>query len=208
VATDFFEFPVIPAADKPCRAFYFLRHGETQYNREGRFQGRIDAPLNDTGLQQADQAAKRMLQCGIARIVASPARRVLQTAEAVANLGMATIEVDDDLMEFYVGSFESQSVKAIRKDHELGEHESIFSVLPDDADRWQEFVPRVVATVRRWTEKYADETVLIAAHGLVFRSLALVLTGEAAVSRNAEPFLFTPDGTRYTIDTVKPDESD
>jgi len=201
------ELPEIPLSDRPGRAFYFLRHGETPYNREGRFQGRINVPLNDCGLQQAEEAARRLSHCGISRIVASPAGRVLQTAKAVANLGMATIEVDDDLMEFYVGSFEGQSITAIRKNYGLGEHESIFSILPDDADRWHEFVPRVVASVRRWTEKHANETVLIVAHGLVFRSLALALTGELAVSRNAEPFLFTPNGTSFTIETVKPDES-
>jgi len=201
------ELPEILLSDRPARAFYFLRHGETPYNREGRFQGRIDVPLNDNGLQQAEEAARLLLRCGISRIVASPAGRVLQTAAAVANLGTATIEIDNDLMEFYVGSFEGKSVEAIRQANGLGDRDSLFSVVPDDADQWHEFVPRVVAAVRRWTEKYANETVLIAAHGLVFRSLALALTGETAVSRNAEPFLFTPNGTSFTIESVKPDES-
>jgi broad specificity phosphatase PhoE len=187
---------------RPERAFYFLRHGETPYNSAGVFQGRIDVPLNGNGLRQAEDAARRLSGCGISRIVASPAQRVLQTAAAVAELGTATIDVESDLMEFYVGSFEGKSIAQIRLEHGLGDRDSIFSVLPDDADQWKEFVPRIVGAVKRWTEKYAEDTILIAAHGLVFRSLAMVLTGGELTSRNAEPYLFTPNGGSYIVGKV------
>ena len=112
--TAFPRLPGIALSDRPERAFYFLRHGETSYNSTGVFQGRIDVPLNGNGLRQAEDAARRLSGCGISRIVASPAQRVLQTAAAVAELGTATIDVESDLMEVYVGSFEGKSIAQIR----------------------------------------------------------------------------------------------
>ena len=52
------ETPTVPSDLLPQRAFYFLRHGETQYNLERRFQGTIDVPLNDNGVEQAKRAAE------------------------------------------------------------------------------------------------------------------------------------------------------
>ena len=207
MATGLPGLPEVPAADRPRRTFYFLRHGETEFNHAGRFQGRIDVPLNDTGLQQAETAAGRLSALGISRIVASPAQRVLQTAEAVAALSSASIDIDDDLLEFQVGSFEGKSHETIRQEHGLGKKDSLFGVLPDDADNWHEFVPRVVSSVRRWTEKYESHTVLIAAHGLVFRALALALTGKEMISQNAEPFRFVLEEKGFRVERISTADS-
>ena len=59
----------------PPAPFFFLRHGETDWNRERRLQGNIDVPLNATGLAQAEAAAKRLVGAGVATIVASPLAR-------------------------------------------------------------------------------------------------------------------------------------
>ena len=72
-------------------------------------------------------------------------------------------------------------------------------ILPDDADRWEEFVPRICAAVAHWTERFANETLLIASHGLVFRALAETLAGVPAMSRNAEPYLFRPNGPDWEM---------
>lgn len=183
----------------PNRDFYFLRHGETEFNREGRFQGRTDVSLNETGLRQAREATAKLAMSKIDRIVSSPAQRVQQTVNRYAEAQGIPVHLDDHLMEFYVGSFEGQRVAEIREAHELDPHDSLFSVLPADADNWQEFVPRVCGTVRRWTDKHPDDTLLFAAHGLVYRALALSLTGNESASRNAEPLHFSRKGSGWTI---------
>ena len=55
----------------PKRPFYFLRHGETDWNFEGRYQGQSDIPLNATGIAQAHAAADRLARVPIDRIVSS-----------------------------------------------------------------------------------------------------------------------------------------
>ena len=69
----------------PPRTFYFLRHGETDWNAEGRFQGHSDIPLNAQGLTQAHAAAQVMATCSIDLIVASPLIRALKTAALAAS---------------------------------------------------------------------------------------------------------------------------
>jgi len=64
--------------------FWFLHHGETDWNAEGRSQGHTDIPLNSVGLAQARRAAMAMVDRGIATTVASPLTRALKTAEIVA----------------------------------------------------------------------------------------------------------------------------
>jgi broad specificity phosphatase PhoE len=187
----------------PTRAFYFLRHGETQFNHERRFQGHVDVPLNDTGLSQAGDAAKVLSACDFTRIVSSPARRVLQTATPVSEQCGVPIHVEDELMEFFVGSLEGKCIATTLEAHGLKAGDSFLSILPNDADHWHEFAPRVCAAVRRWTDRYADETLLIASHGLVFHALANALVEEQQFSLNAVPYHFTPDGEGWRINAIE-----
>ena len=57
----------------PKRDFYFLRHGQTDWNAEGRFQGHSDIPLNALGLSQAREAALALAACPIDRRGGEPA---------------------------------------------------------------------------------------------------------------------------------------
>jgi len=68
----------------PATTLYFVRHGETDYNRNSIVQGRgVDAPLNERGRRQAEALARRFAAVPLDAIYASPLRRALETAEAV-----------------------------------------------------------------------------------------------------------------------------
>lgn len=73
------------SAPAPARSFCGLRHGATDWNRQGLFQGRTDNPLNADGLAQAHEAADMLRGIGIGRIVASPLVRAARTAEIIAD---------------------------------------------------------------------------------------------------------------------------
>ena len=68
----------------PSRSFLCIRHGTTDWNRQRRFQGRTDIPLNDEGIAQAHAAARRLQDVPIDIIVSSPLIRALRTAEIIA----------------------------------------------------------------------------------------------------------------------------
>ena len=90
------------------KRIFLVRHGETSWNREGRFQGQIDVPLNDIGLRQADAVADALKDVAFDRIISSGLSRALRTALPLASrmrLGMG-VETDDDLREIGHGLWE------------------------------------------------------------------------------------------------------
>jgi probable phosphoglycerate mutase len=85
--------------------FVLARHGETDWNREGRWQGHADPPLNETGRRQARELADRLADMPLDAIYSSDLRRAFETAEIVAaRKGMAPQPVAS-LREVDVGSW-------------------------------------------------------------------------------------------------------
>ena len=145
----------------PRRPFYFLRHGETDWNRLGLYQGRRDVPLNATGLGQARRAADRLARSGIARIVSSPLARAHATAEIVARpLGLA-VALDDRLLECAFGVREGQAKAGASVDDAWRS-----GVTPDGAERYRDFRARVLAAMADILA--GPGPVLVVAHRAVF----------------------------------------
>jgi broad specificity phosphatase PhoE len=80
-----------------------MRHGRTESNRLGVYAGRSDEPLSAEGVTEVASVAPLVAELGVRRIVSSPVRRALQTAELVAARLSVPLEVDDDLAEMLLG---------------------------------------------------------------------------------------------------------
>jgi broad specificity phosphatase PhoE len=101
---------------------YLVRHGETDWNVEGRLQGQKDIPMNDLGRVQAEEAARR-LKGLVARVDdlaywASPMGRTRETMEILRTaLGLAALgyRLDDRLVELTFGEWEGLTWKQVRK---------------------------------------------------------------------------------------------
>ncbi len=77
-----------------------IRHGETDWNKQGRFQGREDIPLNETGRQQALICGQALKGESYAAVVSSPLVRAKKTAEIIAEtVGVSEILIEEDLIE-------------------------------------------------------------------------------------------------------------
>ena len=98
------------ALPTPSRSFHCLRHGVTDWNRQGRFQGRTDIPLNDEGIAQAHAAARRLRNLRLDQVVASPLVRAAATAKIVAASSATPLAIDDGLIECDFGSLEGRSI--------------------------------------------------------------------------------------------------
>lgn len=86
-----------------------VRHGESEWNVLGKWQGRADTQLTDAGRAQAAEAAEQLLSLnvGITRVVASSLSRARETAEIIARrLGLDTPQLDERLVETDVGPWE------------------------------------------------------------------------------------------------------
>ena len=165
--------------------FWFLRHGETDWNAEGRSQGRTDIPLNSVGLAQARRAALAMVDRGIVTIVASPLGRALRTAEIVAEALELPVATDVDLQEVCFGVEEGKPMGDWYDDWIEG------GFTPEGAETFQALHDRAVLAVNRATARPGP--VLVVAHGALFRALRLALGHEPNVrTPNALPILCTP----------------
>ena len=75
---------------------FIVRHGETAWNREGRFQGQLDVPLNEAGMLQADRVAERFRGYPLAAVLASPLSRARVTGERIFDAADCDAFVVDD----------------------------------------------------------------------------------------------------------------
>ena len=82
-----------------------VRHGETEWNVAEMFRGRIDIELNETGVKQAELLAQYLSECKIEAIYSNPLKRVLKTAEIVADSHQLTAEIAFGLIGFDYGEW-------------------------------------------------------------------------------------------------------
>jgi probable phosphoglycerate mutase len=102
------------AARGALRRIVFWRHGRTDWNAAGRFQGQTDIPLNEEGIRQAEQAARRLASLSPSAIVASDLGRTRATAEALAAVTGLPVAVDSGLRETNAGAWQGHTFDAIR----------------------------------------------------------------------------------------------
>jgi probable phosphoglycerate mutase len=191
VATEAYRLNPIP--------FWFLRHGETDWNAKGLSQGRTDIPLNAIGLLQARRAAAALLDRGITAIVASPLVRALKTAEIVGEALQLPVSTDPDLQETNFGEQEGQPMGDWYDDWIAGTY------TPARAERFEELLARSVAAINRATAQPGP--VLVVAHGALFRAMRLALGHEPNVrTPNALPIWCEPPVDGGRVWAVTPSE--
>ncbi|MBE5756091.1 MAG: histidine phosphatase family protein [Clostridiales bacterium] len=145
---------------------YFVRHGETEYNRQGRVQGHLDIPLNAKGISQAEQAREVCKDKAIDLIYCSPLQRAKKTAEIINEYHNVEVVVDKRLIELYSGSVQGKTIKECTEEElkyafnkpEKNNGES----LPDFFKRVKESYDDILAL---------NKNVLIVSHGGVYRAL-------------------------------------
>jgi alpha-ribazole phosphatase len=94
---------------------YLVRHGQTDLNKERRYQGRIDVPLNDTGIQQARCLSMRLSSEPISKIYVSPMIRAQETARIIDDGRKIDISTCADLVEMSFGQLEGKTYEEIIK---------------------------------------------------------------------------------------------
>ena len=94
---------------------FLIRHGETQLNKLGKFQGQVDVALNQQGLAQARDAARAALTWRPAALYSSPLRRTMQVAEEVSRKVGLQVRVEPRLMELNLGELEGATSRQMRE---------------------------------------------------------------------------------------------
>jgi probable phosphoglycerate mutase len=158
--------------------FYLVRHGETDWNASGRWQGYADIPLNDAGRDQARRLAARLLRerASLDAIYSSDLQRSWETAAIVGEaLGVAPQPLHA-LREIDVGSWSGLTVQEVReRDAELLARLESGEDLPrgGTGERFADLYDRAVPAVERLAAAHPHATIGLFSHGGTVRALLL-----------------------------------
>jgi len=141
------------------------RHGETEWNRQERYQGHADPPLNATGRAQAEELGTSLAGDGVDAIYSSDLRRASETAEIVgARLGLP-VGQEPGLREIDVGSWQGLTKMQI-------------DGRPWDGETYERHSERVMRALRAIAAIHPDGRVLVVSHGGSLRRVQEAVLGE------------------------------
>jgi len=156
---------------------YLLRHGQTEWNVEGRYQGQLNSPLTSLGREQAKQNALKLqkyLNINEVKLFASPLGRARETAEIIAQecgLDVSKIIFEEDIQEVNYGIFEGRT-KEYCKDvyaKAFAEREANkFTYVLEGGESYE----NVFVRLKRWLALVEEEEVIVVvAHEMINRAL-------------------------------------
>jgi len=156
------------------RMLVAIRHGQTDWNVEERFQGHLDIPLNNIGINQAQALRSRLAAIPFDAAYSSPLRRALTTAQIIAS--DLPVAVDPRLIEIHHGCWQGQTKRDIAERW------------PQEWERWnsdpERFTPPdgetadgVRTRIRDFLDAMHGTHILCVSHGVVIQTLLSVLIG-------------------------------
>ncbi|MBI4926558.1 MAG: histidine phosphatase family protein [Anaerolineae bacterium] len=146
-----------------------IRHGQTDWNVEGRYQGQSDVPLNETGRAQAACLAAQLQAERFSAVYTSDLQRAAETARILASPQGLPVHTDMRLREINQGEWEGQLVGVIQTRYEaLWKMRSANpgSVRPPGGETVEEVSRRVCAALDELAERHPGGRVLVVSHGI------------------------------------------
>lgn len=146
-----------------------IRHGETDWVKAGRIQGREDIPLNEMGIQQSEKVAQYLENYQWHEIITSPLSRTKQTAGIIAEkIGITTIHDEIDFIERDYGKASGLSAEVRKATYPDGNYE--------DMEDWNILQKRVFGALSKYIQKYNDKNIIIVSHGGSINSILATLS--------------------------------
>jgi len=182
---------------------YIVRHGETEWNKEGRIQGRLNSQLTDKGRQYARLLGERLKEVDFIEIISSPSSRTLETAKLICADRNLSIVTDEAIMEMDMGKWQGKTKKEIYE-HSLEmyrtfmDHPEIYQ--QDGAETFADMKKRASEFLQKLQNRYLPGNLLIVTHGLFIKTLFLIAKEIEIKDFWSEP---TVDGTSLSIVTIE-----
>lgn len=153
---------------------YVIRHGQTEWNVLKKMQGSADIPLNEKGIEQAQQVKSNLENVTFDVILCSPMIRAKQTAEIIKNERNLNIIFDNRLRERDYGEFEGTSKSSFNYNDFWAYNKNIKYA---KAENVQEFFNRVYGFLDEIKNKYIDKNILIICHAGVIKAIECYANG-------------------------------
>ena len=169
---------------------YIIRHGETDWNKTHKVQGRTDIPLNDHGRHLARETAEGMKKLQIDLAYTSPLSRAKETAQVILGDRKIPLIMDPRIEEFSFGSYEGMHCGGEDQDPESVEFNRFFTdtanyIPPNDGETVPHLYERT-GEFLQWLcqkEELQDKAILISTHGAAMTALLNRIKGNLSVGR-------------------------
>lgn len=146
---------------------YVIRHGQTNCNKENKYNCRYDEDINEIGIKQAIEASKKVKNLDINLIICSPMQRTKHTMKLV-NVNNIPVIYDDRLMERDGGKL----TQTILDDYYYTDYYNYYSTkYIEGLETLPELFKRVHSFLDEIKEKYSDKNILLVTHGAVSRAI-------------------------------------
>ena len=161
---------------------FIVRHGETEWNRQGRIQGHTDVGLSEQGIEQARCLAARLTDVRFDAAYSSDLSRAAETAALVLRDREVSLIPTPQLREYHKGAFEGLTEAELRSRYP-GEYPGYVAkdldYAPEGGESTRQVSDRMTAIVSEIKERHLGETVLLVGHGGSLRAAMMALLGMA-----------------------------
>ncbi len=179
---------------------WLIRHGQTDWNLEGRYQGQSDVPLNAAGLAQADAFAASLCGQHFDAIYSSDLARAYQTAQVIAACTGLPVQTDPRLREINQGEWQGRTLDEIRGIYNEGAQAKHVAIDPvttraPGGESVAEVSQRMAEAADDIARCYPVGTVLVVGHGLALATLYC----QAKKIPLAQVYSHIPENTQATV---------
>jgi len=157
-----------------------VRHGRTAWNKEPRFRGQADIPLDETGLAQAQATAVRLSQFPITAVYSSPLQRTMVTAQPVADKFGLAVQPHHGLIDINFGRLQGLPPQQVREQDAdlLNAWQTTPHVVTfPDGESLNDVRDRFTGALNELTVRHADETVVLVSHMVALKVALCVVLG-------------------------------
>ena len=158
---------------------YIIRHGQTELNTKMLMQGRSDHPLNETGLAQAEEAARRLAAMGVRidKVYTSPLKRAVSTAEKIAP--GSEIVIDERLIEMDYGPYEGMDLREPAPEVRTFFMDFVNVPAPEGMEPLDEVVKRLGRFLEDIKGEAETSDILVSTHAIAMKGALEYLTPES-----------------------------
>ncbi|MGL5054592.1 MAG: histidine phosphatase family protein [Fusobacteriaceae bacterium] len=188
---------------------YFVRHGQTQWNREGKFQGSLNSPLTEEGVNQANRLANKFESGNFIfnKVYSSPLGRAFNTAELITKYKQEIIPINE-FREISVGDMEGvifQEFKTKFPDeyHNFFHNPTVYNPEKINGESFPSLMERIELGLKKIVEEnICNSNVLVVTHGIALRGIiSYIKTNSLSIERFVEAPV--PENTSVTTIVYK-----
>ncbi len=148
---------------------YLIRHGQTDWNIQQRFQGREDVPLNEVGIMQAAECGNALKGDNFKAVITSPLVRASKTAEIIADIVSAEqLIIEKQIIERDFSKVSGMTPKEREAFYASGEK--------DDKEPWDKLCHRMISCIKRYGEQFKSNNIIMVSHGASINAVLSVLS--------------------------------